>query len=266
MCMPKILLKGKRGIKLNEILYITMFIMGTVLGSFYTLAVYRIPLKKDITHERSFCPNCNHRLEFLDLIPVLSYIFLGGKCRYCKQKIRPRYLILEICSGLLFMLFYMSLKIDIFNLEINKICYLIFGIFYLSTILIIAGIEKEKHYIPNSLFIFGAVISLLYIIYLYIIHASIYKYVIYFVIMAILIFLNTFLQNQKMQNYYVQLLTLLVFMLIGTNEKVVLIGIALTLVLSLITKLTNKDKQIPFGLYLIIANIITMIVYNYINI
>ena len=80
-----------------EILFIIMFFfIGTVFGSFFTLAVYRIPLKKNITYERSFCPNCEHRLEFKDLIPVFSYIFLKGKCRYCGQKVRPRYLILEI--------------------------------------------------------------------------------------------------------------------------------------------------------------------------
>ena len=90
-----------------------MFITGTVFGSFYTLAVYRIPLKQDITHTRSYCPKCNHKLQFFDLIPILSYIFLGGKCRYCKEKIRPRYLILETLSGLVFVLFAMYLKIDL---------------------------------------------------------------------------------------------------------------------------------------------------------
>ena len=76
---------------------IIVFIMGAFLGSFCTLAVYRIPLKQDITHERSYCPNCKHKLGFFDLFPIFSYIFLGGKCRYCKEKIRPRYLIIEVC-------------------------------------------------------------------------------------------------------------------------------------------------------------------------
>ena len=98
---------------MDFILYILIFCIGTLFGSFFTLAVYRIPLGKDITHERSFCPNCNHRLEFLDLIPILSYICLGGKCRYCKQKIRPRYFLLEIMSGIVFVLFAMSLKLNI---------------------------------------------------------------------------------------------------------------------------------------------------------
>ena len=83
----------------NAIFYILLFIIGTLFGSFYTLAVYRIPKKQDITHTHSYCPNCNHKLGILDLIPVLSYIMLKGKCRYCEQKIRPRYLILEIISG-----------------------------------------------------------------------------------------------------------------------------------------------------------------------
>ena len=71
----------------NIILYICIYFVGITFGSFFTLAVYRIPLRKDIVYTRSFCPKCNHRLEALDLIPVFSYIFLGGKCRYCKKKI-----------------------------------------------------------------------------------------------------------------------------------------------------------------------------------
>ena len=89
-----------------------LFTIGTLLGSFCTLAVYRIPLGKDITHERSFCPNCNHKLAFLDLVPVLSYVFLRGKCRYCNQKIRLRYLCLEVFSGFMVLLFALSLNIN----------------------------------------------------------------------------------------------------------------------------------------------------------
>ena len=90
--------------------------MGITFGSFYTLAVYRIPKGQDITHTHSYCPNCNHRLEFLDMIPIFSYIFLGGKCRYCKQKIKPRYLLFEVFSGLTFLLFALTLKLNVFNL------------------------------------------------------------------------------------------------------------------------------------------------------
>ena len=117
---------------MNIILYILIFCIGALFGSFFTLAVYRIPLGKDITHERSFCPNCNHRLEFLDLIPILSYLFLGGKCRYCKQKIRPRYFLLEIMSGIVFVLFAMSLKLNILSVFLN--CSISFEISFPSLI------------------------------------------------------------------------------------------------------------------------------------
>ena len=76
--------------------------MGTVFGSFFTLAVYRIPLGINILYKHSFCPNCNTKLKFIDLIPILSYISLKGRCRYCGEKVRPRYLCLEILSGLVF--------------------------------------------------------------------------------------------------------------------------------------------------------------------
>ena len=68
---------------MNMFLYIIIFSMGTVVGSFLTLATYRIPLNQDITHERSYCPSCKHKLGFFDLIPILSYLILGQKCRYC---------------------------------------------------------------------------------------------------------------------------------------------------------------------------------------
>ena len=250
------------------ILYFAMFIIGALLGSFFTLAVYRIPLKKDITHERSFCPNCNHRLEFLDLIPILSYIFLGGKCRYCKQKIRPRYLCLEILSGIVFLLFYISLKIDIFTLDINKYICLAFGIFYMSTLFIIAGIEKEKHFIPNSVLIFGLILQAIYIIYLYIIHSSIYKYVIYFVLMFAFILMNMTLQKkEKQQSYILQILSLIMFLLIATNEKLVIIGILTSLLLAIIEQMIKnkytKDKELTIGFYLCTTNIILLIFQNF---
>ena len=60
---------------MDYILYLLIFCIGTVFGSFFTLAVYRIPLRQDITHTRSYCPKCNHKISFWDMIPILSYVF-----------------------------------------------------------------------------------------------------------------------------------------------------------------------------------------------
>ena len=257
------------------IIFGAIFIIGTLLGSFFTLAVYRIPLKQDITHERSYCPKCNHRLEFLDLIPILSYLFLGGKCRYCKEKIRPRYLLLEVFSGLLFLLFAISLKINIFNLEINKLVYLVFGMFYISTLFIIGGIEKENHLVSIPVLVFGLIIEVLYIIYLYIVNISIYKYVIYLFLILTILILNKSLSNKKgKQSYVLQILALCFYLAIGTKEEIVVASIIITLLLVAIKQIINKlkqrkektniNKQIPIGFYLCFANIAALIIYNYI--
>lgn len=94
-------------IVLNLLLICCMFAIGSLFGSFFSLATYRIPRKEDITHSRSYCPKCKHRLEFFDLIPVFSYIFHGAKCKYCGDKISIRYFLLESGNGILFVILYL---------------------------------------------------------------------------------------------------------------------------------------------------------------
>ena len=200
--------------KLNTILYIFMFAIGIVLGSFYTLAVYRIPLKQDITHTRSYCPKCNHKLNFWDLIPLFSYLFLGGKCRYCKEKIRPRYIIIETLSGIVFLLYAIILDIDLLNIEYSKIGTLIFGILFLSTIFITVGILKENKKIQTSVFNFGIISEIVYMIYLYILDTSIYRYIIYIPIFILMTFIN----NNKKTNEKLKIITFIIFILIGISE------------------------------------------------
>ena len=122
---------------MNVFFYLLLFMIGTLFGSFYTLAVYRIPKRQDIIHTHSYCPNCNHKLGFLDLIPILSYLFLKGKCRYCKQKIRPRYLILEILSGILFVWIGLLTEFNLENLNPTMIAQYCFLILYVTFIILI---------------------------------------------------------------------------------------------------------------------------------
>ncbi len=199
---------------MNIIVYAYMFIIGVLLGSFYTLAVYRIPLKQDITHTRSYCPKCNHKLNFWDLIPVLSYIFLGGKCRYCKSKIRPRYIIIEILSGIAFLLFAILLDIDILKIEYTKIATLIFGILFFSTVIIVVAIFKDYKKIQISVFNFGIIAEIIYMIYLYILNTSIYRYIIYAMLLLIMIVINSI----KKTNEKIRIIMFLIFILIGIYE------------------------------------------------
>ena len=239
---------------MNTIFYIMIFLMGITFGSFYTLAVYRIPKGIDITHKHSYCPNCNHKLNFLDLIPIFSYIFLGGKCRYCKQKIKSRYLILETLSGLFFVGIAYLMRINIYNLEIIKIVEYAFFVLYFTFI------------------IYGIIISIMYIVYLYIIEkASIYRYVIYLVAFVLLLLVDTItLKKHAKNNYTYSILIALIIMTIFTGEYVTissviyaLLAIAIDLVLKKIknkkNNTKNKEKE-PIGLYLSVFNILYFII------
>lgn len=263
------------------IFYFLIFVIGTLFGSFFTLAVYRIPLHQNITHKRSYCPNCNHKLSFLDMFPIISYIILGGKCRYCKQKIRIRYLCLEILTGILFLLFAMSLNLSFETLEIHKLLYLLFAILYLSGIIIIAGIDKEKCTIQKSVIIYELIIVALYMVYLYIVgETNIYRYAIYLLILFILLIIeNNFLKNKLKNIYALEILELSIIMAIFSSEIVYIYTTILTLLIIAIKVTVNKllDKtnkvakkeinyfsNLPVGFYLICSNIFSIIMINWI--
>ncbi|MFB6467980.1 prepilin peptidase [Cytobacillus sp. Hz8] len=84
------------------ILFSYLFIIGIILGSFYNVVGLRVPLKQSIITPRSACPNCHHQLTAIELIPVLSFIIQGGKCRQCRARISPIYPIVELMTGILF--------------------------------------------------------------------------------------------------------------------------------------------------------------------
>lgn len=259
---------------MNTFFYIIIFIIGTLFGSFYTLAVYRIPKRQDIVHTHSYCPNCNHKLGLLDLFPIFSYILLGGKCRYCKQKIRPRYLILELLTGVLFVIiaFLMGMRIDNLNVEIiTEFCFIVL---YLTFIILMSGINKENKTIDKYVNIYGIVISLSYMVYLYIIgKASIYRYGIYIILYAILLIANWKLKDNKKEinKIFIAIITMIFF----TGEYLTLNTIFMTIIISsiiLLIKRTKKEKnnedrqgkisllkEIPIGFLLGVSNVVLLV-------
>lgn len=83
------------------IIWVLLFILGSCIYSFLNVIIYRTPRKMDFIKGRSICPICNHILQAWDLVPVLSYLALGGRCRYCKEKIGVRDILLEISGGVI---------------------------------------------------------------------------------------------------------------------------------------------------------------------
>jgi leader peptidase (prepilin peptidase)/N-methyltransferase len=92
----------------NVIILIYIFILGTCIGSFLNVCIYRIPKEESIATPPSHCGSCGTTLKALDLIPILSYLILRGKCRYCGEKISFRYPFIELITGVLVTAVYMN--------------------------------------------------------------------------------------------------------------------------------------------------------------
>jgi len=103
---------------------IVFFILGTILGSFLNVVIYRTPIKESIVYGRSHCTKCNHTLSPFELIPVFSYLLLGGKCKVCKSPISMRYPLIELLTGILFIVAYITFGLT-FQLGISLILILI---------------------------------------------------------------------------------------------------------------------------------------------
>ncbi len=127
------------------IIYLYLFVLGAVLGSFYNVVGLRVPLKKSIVAPRSHCPVCQRNLTAGDLIPVFSYILLRGKCRGCGTSISPVYPLIELATGLLFVFAFHHLN---FNLE------LLVALTFISLLVIIFVSDIVYMVIPDKVLLF----------------------------------------------------------------------------------------------------------------
>ena len=119
-----------------------ILLFGVSLGSFANVCIYRLPRDKQIISGRSYCPRCKKKIKWYDNLPLISYIFLNAKCRNCDKSISVRYLIVELITGISFLLIFLSFK----NL---------YTIVFLSTLILILimifFIDLENFIIPDSL-------------------------------------------------------------------------------------------------------------------
>lgn len=136
------------------VLFILFFILGLIVGSFLNCVIYRLEKKESFLSGRSYCPHCHHSLCWEDLIPVLSFLTLEGKCRYCQKPISWQYPLVELATGILFAAIFSQ---SIFNLQ-STIYNLIIACF-----LIIIFVFDFKHYIiPDKVIYPAIVISLIF--------------------------------------------------------------------------------------------------------
>ena len=231
---------------------IGLFILGTIFGSFYNVVAYRLPKGESIVYPSSHCPNCNHKLKPLELIPILSYMLQKGRCANCKQKISIFYPISEIICGVLFVICYLS-----FGISFNLIIALTF------TSLLIIVILSDYYYmiIEDSVLI---VFSLLLIIEIYFISGldvllhSLLSALISFIIMLLLKLFGDFIfKRESMGGGDIKLMA--VFgLIIGWELSIITIFLSafIALPVSVFIMKTNKNHEIPYGPFLSMAALI----------
>lgn len=255
-----------------------LFMIGIYFGSFFTLATYRLPKKEDITHKHSYCPNCNHKLGILDLVPVFSYLFLRGKCRYCKQPIGIRYFLFEILTGIVFVLFGLSLKIDVYHISSQDIVSLVLGFLYFTSLFMLGGINKETNKIQKSILYYQVILSIGYIIYLCTFQKeNVYQYGIYLSIMTFLILVDTIRFRKSLQENRILLTVIFILnMVIMTKEYISLATLICTILIlgfeNIIKhwnvrksqKVMDKPNKKAIIFYFSVANIIMLIGNNFI--
>lgn len=137
---------------LPSVIVVIVFMFGLCVGSFMNVCIYRLPASKSIADPpRSMCPSCNSRIKFYDNIPVLSYLWLKGRCRYCNASISFRYLVVEVLSG--------SVALSVlftFGLTLEGLIYFIF----ISSLIVITFIDIDHRIIPNTITLPGIPIGL----------------------------------------------------------------------------------------------------------
>lgn len=132
---------------------IPVFVVGACIGSFLNVVIYRVPAKLSLLHPPSRCPQCLHPLKSYDNVPVLGWLWLRGRCRYCKTGISPRYPLVEAVTGLLFVWVFSQ-----FALPWPAIGYWAF----ISWLLSLALIDIDTLTLPNALTQSGLVVGLLF--------------------------------------------------------------------------------------------------------
>ena len=233
---------------------IVFFVIGLVFGSFYNVVGLRLCNNENLLFPGSHCPKCNHKLKPYELIPVLSYIFLKGRCKKCKEKISIMYPFIELCTGILFAVSFYRYG---FNIE------LVLALLLSSLFMIIVVTDLNYYIIPDSIIVvFGILIFIYNIVSKGIIDAC--TYAVYGLMMFLLIYLlmklgNALFKKESLGGGDIKLMGILGMInkpLVSVTALTIAAFVALPCSVYFLKK--NKDKVIPFGPFIVVGFLLIM--------
>lgn len=236
---------------------ILICILGFIIGSFLNVCIYRIPQEESIVFPPSHCTRCKHKLNILDLFPVISYIFLKGKCRYCKEKISIKYPLIEMLNGLFYLIIYLKFGLTLLTV---KYCVLT------SILIVIAVIDFDTQFVFASITIFGVVAGGFFALIEYLLfHNNTLELILGGLIGAFIIGIIVFITKGMGEGDIEIAAVCGLFLgvkgvLLGLFLAIVIGGIVGVLVLSL--KLKKAKDKMAFGPFIAIGSLISMIYGN----
>jgi leader peptidase (prepilin peptidase)/N-methyltransferase len=240
-----------------EIEVILIFVLGLIIGSFSNVCIYRIPKNESVIYPASHCPKCRSKIKPIDNIPLLSYLLLKGRCRNCGSKISIQYPVVEFLTGLIYLIIYL-----IYGLSIQSLVYIILS----SALIIIAFIDLQEQIIPDVISLPGIVVGLIlsFIVpYISFINSVLGALVGGGIILIIAWVGSKIFKKEAMGGGDVKL-TAMIGAFLGWRYTLIslfwgfflgaLIGIIL-----IMTKIKKREDAIPFGPFIALGSIITLL-------
>lgn len=240
---------------MEKLYLIIFFIFGSVMGSFYHVLATRLSKNQSIITPASHCEKCNHPLRWYELIPIVSYLIQGGKCRECKAKLSISYLLIEICTGIMFAVCFHAFD---FSLE------LISALIFVSSLIIIIISDIEYMIILDEVLIFavfGIIIVDIFDVGLYVTAERVLAGIGAFITMLAIKKIGDIVFKQESLGGGDIKLMFMVGLVIGYPMAVCNIFFAtfIAFPIALFLLISKKDNIIPFGPFLSMSAIILYI-------
>ena len=232
-----------------------LFVLGLVMGSFYSVVGTRVPKNESIVKPRSHCENCNHILKWYELIPVVSYVLQRGRCRNCNVPLSVSYPIIELLNGFLF-----SLSYALYGFSYEMIAFLT-----ISSILILIYVSDFKYLIIlDEPLIIGSILILglkLYYFGFDTLTRSIFSGLIMFIFMILIKLLgDKVFKRESLGGGDIKLVAFFGFVFgVRLSFVAIVFGSFFAFPYAIYITLSKKDREIPFGPFLITALLIVFI-------
>jgi len=236
---------------------IPIFILGLIVGSFSNVCIYRIPRNESIIYPASHCPKCRTIIKAIDNIPIISYILLKGRCRNCKSKISIQYPIVELLTGLIYLIIYLT-----YGLSIQTLIYIILS----SALIIIAFIDLNEQIVPDVISLPGVVIGFIlsfFVPYIPFINSGLGVVVGGGIILIIGLGGSVIFKKEAMGGGDVKLAAMIGAFL-GWRYIVISLFLgfflgALAGIFLIMAKIKSREDMVPFGPFIVLGSFITLL-------